>query len=93
MVNAIRRGWAWLTASRSRFSLVLAVTIVGLLLWSRLIMLSDMPRTAVAGDEETPAAQQQTPEPDPSDKENAVPSQENENIRPKGASRVPSVGG
>lgn len=51
MVDPFKRGWTWLTASRKRFSLVLSLVIVGLLLWSRLIMLSNLPRTAIAEDE------------------------------------------
>lgn len=51
MLDPFRRGWTWLTASRKRFSFVLSLIIVGLLLWSRLIMLSNLPRTAIAEDE------------------------------------------
>ena len=72
MLALCQRGWTWLTASRKRFSLVLSVVIVGLLLWSRLIMLSNMPRTAVAEDE-------------PSDKPSLPSAQEKPDVESNGA--------
>lgn len=51
MQKFLKRGWSWLTFNRTRKSFTLSVLILGMLLWSRLIMVSNMPRTAVAGDE------------------------------------------
>lgn len=52
MKQTVRYCWSWLTASRGRFSLVCVIALFGLLLWSRLILVSNIPRTAVAGDED-----------------------------------------
>ncbi len=68
MFKALARGWIWLTASRRRFSIALSLALVGLLLWSRLIILSNLPRTAVADDEATPPDAVQTTTEDSSDK-------------------------
>ena len=46
----LRRFWIQLTSDRKRFSLLCAVALVGLLLWTRLIVVSNLPRTAVAED-------------------------------------------
>ena len=77
MFKALTRGWIWLTASKKRFSLALSLALVGLLLWSRLIMLSNLPRTAVADDEVTPPdARQTSAEVDSSDKQPSSSTQE-----------------
>lgn len=73
MLNPLQSGWTWLTASRKRFSLVLSLVIVGLLLWSRLIMLSNLPRTAIAEEEAS------------SDKPSLPSVQEKSDFRPNGA--------
>ena len=51
MQKYLMRGWSWLTFNRTRKSFTLSVLLLGMLLWSRLIVVSNMPRTAVAGDE------------------------------------------
>lgn len=51
MLETLKNGLAWFTSSRKRLSLGIAVGMLGLLLWSRLIVVSNMPRTAVADDE------------------------------------------
>jgi hypothetical protein len=48
MQASLRRFWIQLTADRRRFGVLCAVFGVGLLLWARLIIVSNMPRTAVA---------------------------------------------
>jgi hypothetical protein len=49
MQASLRRLWIQLTADRRRFGLLCVVAAVGLLLWARMIIVSNMPRTAVAG--------------------------------------------
>ena len=86
MLKHFKLGWAWLTASRKRFSLALSVVIVGLLLWSRLIMLSNMPRTAIADDESVaPNERETTPIAPPSDKASGVVTQEKSEVQPNGS--------
>ena len=51
MLETLKNGLAWFVSSRKRLSLGIAVGMLGLLLWSRLIVVSNMPRTAVADDE------------------------------------------
>ncbi|MCZ6836427.1 MAG: hypothetical protein O7G85_11690 [Planctomycetota bacterium] len=51
MIKMPRRFWTWLNADRKRFSLACLLTLFGLLLWSRLILVSNLPRTAIADDE------------------------------------------
>jgi hypothetical protein len=46
----LRRLWIQLTADRRRFGALCAVLGVGMLLWARLIVVSRMPRMAVADD-------------------------------------------
>lgn len=46
----LRRLWIQLTADRKRFGVLCAVSVLGLLLWARLIVISDMPRQAIADD-------------------------------------------
>jgi hypothetical protein len=48
MSPTLQRFWVQLTADRRRFGVLCAVMAVGLLLWARLIIVSNMPRTAVA---------------------------------------------
>ena len=61
MMLMLRRLWVQLTADRRKFAALCVMVGLGLLLWARLIVISNMPRTAVA-DEEAPAAAQ-TPAP------------------------------
>lgn len=44
----LQRFWLQLTADRRRFSVLCAVCVVGLLLWSRMVLISNVPRTAMA---------------------------------------------
>ena len=92
MFNALKRGWIWLTASRKRFSFALTLALVGLLLWSRLIILSNLPRTAVADDEVStaPDARQTTAGGESSDKQPQTATQENPEKRPNDAPRASS---
>lgn len=46
----LRRMWLQLTSDRKRFGLLLGAVLVGLLLWTRIIVVSNLPRTAVAED-------------------------------------------
>jgi hypothetical protein len=46
----LRRLWIQVSSDRKRFSLLCAVVLVGLLLWTRIIVVSNLPRTAVADD-------------------------------------------
>jgi hypothetical protein len=48
---SLRRYWIQLTADRRRFGVLCAVIGVGLLLWARLIVVSNIPRTAMANDQ------------------------------------------
>ncbi len=50
MLRTLKNGLSWFTSDRKRMSLGIAVGVLGLLLWSRLIVVSNMPRTAVADD-------------------------------------------
>ena len=91
MFKTLTRGWIWLTASRKRFSFALSLALVGLLLWSRLIMLSNLPRTAVADDEVTPPnARPTTVEGDSSDKHQRSSTQEKPEKRPNDAPHASS---
>lgn len=45
---ALRRFWIQITADRRRFGTLCVVVAVGLLLWARLIVVNNMPRTALA---------------------------------------------
>ena len=49
MLLVLRRMWVQITSDRRRFGLLCAMLLVGLLLWARIIVTSDVPRTAVAG--------------------------------------------
>ncbi|MEE9130124.1 MAG: hypothetical protein V3T84_08905 [Phycisphaerales bacterium] len=44
----LRRLWIQLTADRRRFGALCATALLGLLLWARIIVTSNLPRTAVA---------------------------------------------
>lgn len=48
MSPKLRRIWIQMTADRKRFGILCAVVALGLLLWGRLIVVSNLPRTAVA---------------------------------------------
>lgn len=50
MTVQLRRMWIQLTADRKRFGVLCGVIAVALLLWSRIIVISNVPRTAVAED-------------------------------------------
>jgi hypothetical protein len=52
----LRRLWIQLTSDKKRFGLLLAVVAVGLLLWTRIIVVSNLPRTAIAEDREAAKA-------------------------------------
>lgn len=58
---ALRRLWIQITADRRRFGLLCAVVGVGLLLWARLIVITNTPRTVVAGDKSHQLAQNDQP--------------------------------
>lgn len=60
MTLTLRRLWIQLTADRKRFGVLCAMLTVGLLLWARVIVVSNIPRTAAAEDgeaEETEAVE------------------------------------
>ena len=48
MSPKLRRIWIQLTTDRKRFGILCAMVALGLLLWGRLIVVSNLPRTAVA---------------------------------------------
>lgn len=52
MLKIIRRSWRSLASDRTRLSVALALAFVGLLFWARLIVIADMPRTAIAEPDE-----------------------------------------
>lgn len=55
MVLVLRRLWIQITSDRKRFGILCAMMAVGLLLWARIIVTSNLPRTAVADDPKPPA--------------------------------------
>ncbi len=57
MPHSLRRMWVQLTSDRKRFGALVAVGLVGLLLWARIIIVSKPPRTAVAGQESSADAE------------------------------------
>jgi hypothetical protein len=61
MMVRFRRYWIQLTADRRKFGTLCTVLGVGLLLWARLIVISNMPKTAIADDQKTESASEQTP--------------------------------
>ena len=72
MMVILQRFWVKITSDRKRFGLLCAVLAAGLLLWARLIIVSKVPRTAVADGEPALAAAnspaQEPPSSDYSDK-------------------------
>ena len=48
MMVMLQRFWVQITSDRKRFGMLCAVLAAGLLLWARLIIVSKVPRTAVA---------------------------------------------
>ena len=46
----LRRMWVQITSDRRRFGVLCAMLLVGLLLWARIIVTSNVPQTAVAGE-------------------------------------------
>lgn len=48
MMVKLRRLWIQLTADRKRFGALSVLLVLGLLLWARIIVISNLPRTAVA---------------------------------------------
>jgi len=47
----LRRLWIQITSDRKRFSVLCAMLALGLLLWGRIIVTANLPRTAMAGDD------------------------------------------
>jgi len=69
MMVTLKRLWVQLTADRKKFAVLCVMVGLGLLLWARLIVISNMPRTAVAEEETAVAADPPaTSQPPPSDK-------------------------
>ncbi len=50
MQLVLRRLWIQITSDRKRFGLLCAMVLIGLLLWGRIIVTSNLPRMAVADD-------------------------------------------
>ena len=50
MQLVLRRLWIQITSDRKRFGLLCAMLLIGLLLWGRIIVTSNLPRMAVADD-------------------------------------------
>ena len=50
MQLVLRRLWIQITSDRKRFGLLCAMLMLGMLLWGRIIVTSNLPRTAVATD-------------------------------------------
>ena len=57
MPATFRRRMFQLVSTRVRVSVVVSALVLGLLFWARLIVIADMPRTAIA-DEDAPASAQ-----------------------------------
>src|SRR5689334_841381 len=51
MTVRLRRLWMQFTADPKKVGMLCVMVVAGLLLWARLIIVSNMPRTAVAGPE------------------------------------------
>ena len=66
---ACRRVWVQLTTDRRRFGVLCTTFAVGLLLWARLIIVSNVSRTAMAGDTSNTAAGAPTAADKPSGKD------------------------
>lgn len=56
MRSHIKRLWVQVTHNRKRFGIMCTLLVVSLLLWGRLIILQDVPRTGYATPEDTPEA-------------------------------------
>ncbi|MCC6910025.1 MAG: hypothetical protein IT430_18985 [Phycisphaerales bacterium] len=67
MNEDLQRIWIRLSSDRRKFSAMCVLAVVGLLLWARLLLLNDVPRTGLA----EPVAGETAPEPD---KSNTPPS-------------------
>jgi hypothetical protein len=68
MMVTLRRYWLQLTADKKKFTVLCVMIGLGLLLWARLIVISNMPRTAVAEDAaQASAAAPTAPAPNVSD--------------------------
>jgi hypothetical protein len=52
MLLVLRRFWVQITSDRKRFSVLCAMLALGMLLWGRIILTSNLPRTAVAGEDD-----------------------------------------
>jgi hypothetical protein len=65
MLVQLRRFWIQVTSNRKRFGVLCAMVCVGMLLWARLIVVSRMPRTAIAEEDILTASEagKQTPAP------------------------------
>jgi len=55
-MSSMRRLWIHLTADRRKFAMLCAAVSMGLLLWARLLVVSNYPRTALAEPVDAPAA-------------------------------------
>ena len=53
MMVVLRRFWIQITSDRKRFGVLCAMLAIGLLLWGRIIVTSNLPRTAVAGGDDS----------------------------------------
>jgi hypothetical protein len=62
MMLMLRRLWVQLTADRKKFAALCVMVGLGLLLWARLIVISNMPRTALAEEEASVAAETPAPQ-------------------------------
>ncbi len=51
MMLMLRRLWIQVTSDRKRFGVLCAMLLLGMLLWGRIIVTSNLPRTAVAGED------------------------------------------
>lgn len=62
MQSTLRRFWIQLSADRKKFGLLCTMLAVGLLLWARIIVISNVPRTATATGENKVGAAATLPE-------------------------------
>ncbi len=85
MMVMLRRLWIQITSDRKRFGLLCAMLVLGMLLWGRIIVTSNVPRTAVADDYDEPPPGVTPPAPSggPSDKPPAPPVQVQLALRPR----------
>ncbi len=73
MMVMLQRFWVQLTSDRKRFGLLCAALAAGLLLWARLIIVSKVPRTAVAEPLSPVTSEQESPRAEgEADSDNAV---------------------